>query len=230
MKEKILLAIIATILSVSNVAFAQEATDATSENPTWTLDVESRYGIGGFAPLFGINVHEKWGAFVKMDLQHRSGFGIGGYRYEDFKQEGLGRTAFVDLYWAGKIAKNLSLYGAIEYTAFDNDKTMSFVAPYVMVSWENKVVNIYLTPIYCYYDKLGTDEFILLLRVMKSPWKGGEVSFSGWYNNTLNKKLYGAIGINQKLLGGFSVRADWLFREGKAPLTGSVVYKITFKK
>jgi hypothetical protein len=149
-------------------------------------------------------------------MQHKSGFGLGSYRMTDFQQEGLGRIAFFDLYWSGEITKNLSFYGAMEYGFMDNNNQMSFWCPYVMVFWSTSVVNVDISPMYCYYDKLQSDEIIIRLRATKSLWSSGEVQFSGWYDNILQKKFYGSVGITQQLPKNFYLQGEWLFREGQS--------------
>jgi hypothetical protein len=210
MKKIIFMAIFATVLSVSNVAFSQEA---MSEG-TFTLSGDVRTG-SGYAPLFGLKTSDKWSIYYSVDIQHKSGFGLGGYRMSDFHSEGLGRIAFLDLYWSGNIAKNLSLYGAVEYGFFDNDNQMSFWCPYVMLFWSNSIVNFNISPMYCYYDKLKSDEIIVRLQATKEVVKGTELQLSGWYDNVLERKFYGAVGVRQQLPKNFYLQGDMLFKNGE---------------
>jgi hypothetical protein len=46
-------------------------------------------------------------------------------------------------------------------------------------------------------------------------WESGEIQLSGWYDNVLQKKFYGSIGITQQLPKNFYLQGDILFREGK---------------
>jgi hypothetical protein len=214
-----LLAIIATVMSVSNVVVAQSDStsvnnNATKETPSFTLSGNIQTGTG-YASLFGLKTSDKWSVFYSVDVQHKSGFGLGGYRMTDFQTEGLGRIAFFDLYWSVSLTKNLSLYAAMEYGFFDNNDQMSFYCPYIMVFWSNPVVNVDVSPMYCYYDRLKSDEITIRLRATKSLWKNGEVQLSGWYDNVLQKKLYGSVGITQQLPKNFYLQGDLLFRQGK---------------
>ncbi|GHV27784.1 hypothetical protein FACS1894176_09990 [Bacteroidia bacterium] len=209
---KRILFFVAIALVSYNVVSAQ---DTTSVKSSLTLSGDVRTG-SGYAPLFGLKTSDKWSAYYMVDVQHSSGLGIGGYRMTDFQQEGLGKLAFFDLYWSGNLSKNLSLYGAVEYGFFDNDNQMSFWCPYVILFWSNPVVNVNFSPMYCYYDKLKSDEIIVRLQATKALCKNTEIQLSGWYDNTLNKKFYGAVGITQKLPKNFYVQGDLLFREGES--------------
>jgi hypothetical protein len=211
MKRIICLAFVAVVMSVGSVVAQSETTSVKSD---FTLSGKVETG-SGYASLFGLKISDKWSALYVVDVQHKSGFGLGGYRLTDFQTEGLGRTAFFDLYWSGELTKNLSLYGAMEYGFFDNDNQLSFWCPYVMLFWTTPVVNVDLSPMYCYYDKLKSDEIIVRLRATKSLWKSGEVQLSGWYDNVLQEKFYGSIGLTQQLPKNFYLQGDVLFREGK---------------
>ncbi|MDR2540512.1 MAG: hypothetical protein LBD11_01715 [Candidatus Peribacteria bacterium] len=189
--------------------------DSTNVKSSLTLSGDVRTG-SGYASLFGLKTSDEWSAYYMVDVQHKSGFGLGGYRMTDFQTEGLGRLAFFDLYWSGEIAKNLSLYAAAEYGFFDNDNQMSFYCPYVILFWSNPVVNVNIAPMYCYYDKLKSDEIIIRLQATKEVVKGTEIQLSGWYDNVLEKKFYGAVGITQQLPKNFYLQGDLLFREGES--------------
>lgn len=181
----------------------------------------------GFAPLFGLKTSDSWTTFCSIDVQHESGFGIGGYRIDDFKEDGMGRIGFFDIYWGGKFSKNSSLYSAVEYGFFDNNKQMSFICPYVIWSINTKVASINLSPMYCYYDKQNDDQFVFRAQMIKEVYKGGILKLSGWYNNALNHKFYGAIGFTQKLPKNFYLQGDMLvFREGKIQPMLSIGYKL----
>lgn len=219
MKKVLFLAVAAITLSLNGVA-----QEKTSIENSLTLSGDVRTG-SGYAPLFGLKTSDAWSAYYMADVHHSSGLGIGGYRMTDFQQEGLGRLAFFDLYWSGEIAKNLSLYGAMEYGFFDNDNQMSFWCPYLILFWSNPVVNVNLSPMYCYYDKLKSDEIIVRLQATKEVFEGTEISLSGWYDNTLDKKFYGAVGITQQLPKNFYLQGDWLFREGKSLPMVALGYK-----
>jgi hypothetical protein len=204
------LAIIAVVMSV-DVAFAQ---DATSEKSV-TLSGDIRTG-SGYAPLFGVKTSDEWSLFYSVDLQHKSDVGIAAFRMTDFRTEGLGKSAVFDLDGSGSESKQLSLYGAMEYGFMDNDNQMSFWCPYFILFWSNQIVNVNLAPMYCYYDQLKSDEVIIRLQASKQLFKGTELQVSTWYNNTLQKKIFGAVGITQQLPRNFYLQGDWLFREGKS--------------
>ncbi|MDR2416455.1 MAG: hypothetical protein LBD75_07880 [Candidatus Peribacteria bacterium] len=203
------MAIIATVM-MSNVV----AQDNTTNEKTLTLTGDIRTGAG-YAPLFGSKTSNQWSLFYSVDVQHKSGIGLGAFRMTDFQSEGLGKIAFFDLYWSGKIAKNLSLYGAIEYGFMDNNSQMSCWCPYVMLFWTNPIANVDISPMCCYYEQLKSAEIIIRLRATKSLWKTGEIQLSGWCNNALQQKFYGAVGIRQQLPKNFYLQGDILFREGR---------------
>ena len=196
-----------------------------AQNENFKLTGDARTG-SGFAPLFGLKTSEQWSAFYMVDLQSKSGFGIGAYRITDFQKEGLGRIGFFDLYWSKTTSKNTSVYSAIEYGFFDNNKKLSFWCPYIIFNWNNSFSKIDFSPMYCYYDKTKSDQFVFRLRTVKEIYKGGTLRISGWYNNLLVHKFYGAVGFTQQLPKNFYLQGDiLLFREKKTQPMLSLGYK-----
>ena len=210
MKFLLTLVTVVVILTVSiKDSVAQKE---TTEKFKLTGDIRTG---SGFAPLFGLKTSESWSDYYSVDVHYQSGFGVGAYRFTDFQESGIGKIGFFDLYWSGKVAKNLSLYSAVEYGFFDNDKKMSFWCPYTMIFWTTPVINFDFSPMYCYYDKQKSDQFVFRLRTVKEIYKGGTLRISGWYNNLVKNKLYGAVGFIQQLPRKFYLQGDVLFREGK---------------
>jgi hypothetical protein len=160
-----------------------------------------------------------------VDIQHSSGFGIGAYRITDFQKEGLGRIGFFDLYWSGNIAKNLSMYTAVEYGFFDNNNQLSFICPYTIICLNTSIFSLDVSPMYCYYDKQKSDQFVSRIRIVKEIYKGTTIRLSGWYNNVLQNKFYTAFGVTQKLPRNFYLQGDILFREKKTQPMLSLGYK-----
>jgi len=228
MKTKLSLVMIITVCISINAAMAQSDTTALkSDSAAFTLSGVAEKG-SAYAPLFGVVISDHVADFICLDVQHKSGFGIGGYRMDDYQTIGTGRINFIDLYWKGDLTENWKLYGAMEYGFFDNDSQLSFWCPYVMVFWENPVVNIDFSPMYCYYDRLKSSEVVIRLRGTKAVTKKGtEAQLSVWYGSAVDKNWYGSVGISQKLpkglyakadqqlLKGLYAKADLLVREGK---------------
>lgn len=209
---KFLLAVVAVVVILIVSIKDSIAQNETTEKFKLTCDIRTG---SGFAPLFGLKTSNQWSAYYMVDIQHNSGFGIGAYRFTDFQKEGPGRIGFFDLYWSGKLSKNLSIYSAVEYGFFDNDKSLSFLCPYIILFWTTPIFNIDISPMYCYYDKQKSDQFVSRVRIVKEICKGTTMRLSGWYNNVLQKKFYGAIGVTQSLPKNFYLQGDVLFREGK---------------
>jgi len=219
---KFLLTLVAVIVILIVSIKDSVAQKETTEKFKLTGDIRTG---SGFAPLFGLKTSDEWSTYYSVDVQHESGFGIGAYRFTDFKTVGLGKIGFFDLYWSGNVAKNLSLYSAVEYGFFDNDKQMSFWCPYGILSWTTHLMNFDLSPMYCYYDKQKSNQFVLRFRAVKEVYKGGVMRFSGWYNSLVENKFYEAVGFTQQLPRKFYLQVDVLFREGKTQPMLSLGYK-----
>ncbi len=197
------------------IIFCSESLFAQGNNSKeFKLTGDIRTGTG-FAPLFGLKTSESWSEYYSFDIKHKSGLGLGAYRFNDFQEKGLGKIGFFDLYWSGNLAKNISLYSALEYGFFDNDKQSSFYCPYIIFSLSTSLVNFDFSPMYCYYDKQGSDQFVFRFRLTKEIYKGGMIRLSGWYNSLIENKVYGAVGFTQQLPRNFYLQGDVLFREGK---------------
>jgi hypothetical protein len=207
MKRMVFLAIFfATIIGI-NVAFAQEAT--SKEKITLSGKIQTGSGYGA---LFGSKTSDKWTIRYDVNIAHHKGFGIQMYRWTDFAEEGNGKRVYFDLYWSGKLSKNISLYVAGEYGVFDNNTQLSFTMPYAMLFWRNSLVNVNLSSMYVYYDKLESDKLCLRVQMTKKISKEIEIQLSGWYDNTLEEKFYGAVGITQQLPKNFYLQGDVLFK------------------
>lgn len=190
------------------------------------LIFDARTG-SGYASLFGVKTSDSWTISYSVDVQHKSGVGIGAYRIDDFRETGMGRIGFFDLYWAGKISKNSSLYSAVEYGFFDNNKQLSFICPYVIWSINTKTASINLSPMYCYYDKMNDDQFVFRAQLVKEVYTDGTLKMTCWYNDALNHKFYAGVGLTQKLQKNFYLQGDILIlREGKTQPMLSIGYKL----
>lgn len=185
------------------------------DNNKFNLTGDLRTGTG-FAPLFGLKTSNDLSIYYMVDIQHKeTGLGVGAYRFDDFQKTGNGRIGFLDCYWSGNLSKNVSLYSAIEYGFFDNDKSSSYWCPYVILNFNSSIINVDIAPMYCYYDQLKSSQFVFRLRTVKEIYKGGTLRLSGWYNNLLIHKFYSAVGFTQQLPKNFYLQGDILFREEK---------------
>lgn len=206
------------IVTLFVLVFGIVVVNAQESKASWfeelTLSGEVRTG-SGYAPLFGSKLSDDWSLYYMLDLQHKSGFGLGAYRMTDFNATGMGKVAFFDAYWSGKLSKNLSLYAAVEYGFFDNIREYDFLCPYLMLFWDAKVVNVTLAPMYNYYLKTEPHEFIFKGQVSREVIKGTTLELSGWYHSELDKHFYGSIGINQKLPKNLYLQVDYLRKVGK---------------
>ena len=190
----------------------------------FSLSGEIRTG-SSYASLFGAKLSDDWSLFYMLDIQHKSGFGIGMYRFTDFQEEGLGRLSFFDAYWSGTLSKTVSLYAAMEYGFFDNDRGLDFLCPYAMLFWDAKVVNVTLASMYSYYLKTEPHEFIMKGQLSKEIINGTILELSGWYHSELQKHFFWSIGVNQKLLKNFYLQLDYLQKEGTSNFLAGVGYK-----
>lgn len=195
------------------------------DNNNFNLTGDFRTG-SGFAPLFGLKTSNDWSVYYAVDVQSKkTGLGVGAYRFDDFQKTDNGRIGFLDLYWSGNLSKKVSLYGAVEYGFFDNDKSLSYWCPYTILNFNASFVQIDIAPMYCYYDKLKSDQFVFRLRTVKEIYKGGTLRLSGWYNNLLTHKFYSAVGFTQRLPKNFYLQGDVLFREKKTQSLLCLGYK-----
>lgn len=121
------------------------------DNNKFNLTGDLRTGTG-FAPLFGLKTSNDWSVYYMVDIKHKaSGLGVGGgCRFDDFQKTGNGRIGFLDFYWSGNLSKDVSLYSAIEYGFFDNDKSSSYWCPYFILNFNSSIINVDIAPIYCY--------------------------------------------------------------------------------
>lgn len=224
-KRKVMKKIIVVLIvlcSVIGVANSQES--KTSWYEELILSGEVRTG-SGYAPLFGAKLSDDWSLYYMLDVQHKSGFGVGAYRMTDFNSTGMGKVAFFDAYWSGNLSKNVSIYAAMEYGFFDNVREFDFLCPYVMVFWDAKVVNVTLAPMYNYYLKTSPHEFIVKGQISREIIKGTTVEISGWYHSELEKNFFGSVGVNQQLPKGFYLQVDYLRKSGENNFLAGVGYK-----
>ena len=164
-----------------------------------TLSLGARMGTN-YAPIFGARL-SKYGVFTMVDLAHKSGFGVGYYRMDDFSLETTGRIGFLDVYWAGSPVKNLSLYIAAEGGRWANWKEGRFSSLYSDVSYRWGKWTFKTIPLYIYYDRLpdANHQVVIKVEVAKSICDGTSVRIAGWYDNLNPRKFYYAAGITQQL-------------------------------
>ncbi|MDR0370173.1 MAG: hypothetical protein LBH96_06925 [Candidatus Peribacteria bacterium] len=210
MKKVVILLVALVSISVN----AQESKTSWYERDL-TLAVEARIGTN-YAPIFGARSSENIALFSMLDLSHKSGFGLGFYRRDDFTSETTGRIGFVDVYWAGTLVDNLSLYVAGEYGWWDNWKDGRFFSPYAIVSYQFKSWNFTAIPLYIYYDRLSSDnhQIMLKMEIAKEVFEGTSVRLASWYDNLNEKKFHYAVGITQKLPSNTYLNLDGVLRPG----------------
>jgi len=210
--KKLVVVLVSLVFGIV-VMNAQEGKSSWYERDL-TLSLNVRTGTN-YAPIFGAKLSD-FGFFSMVDLAHKSGFGVGYYRLDDFTKETMGRVGFVDLYWAGSLAKNLSLYAAAEYGWFDNWKDGRFVSPYAIVSYQLRSWTVSVAPVYLYYDRLPEDNHQVLIKmeISKEIFKGTSIRGAGWYDNFNPQKLHYAAGITQNLPANTYVSVDGILRPG----------------
>ena len=180
-----------------------------------TLSTDVRLG-SNYAPIFGVKTSDNIALYSMIDVSHKSGFGVGFYRMDDFSSEMTGRIGFVDLYWVGNITNNLSVYAAAEYGWWDNWKEGRFFSPYSIVSYQLKSWNFSATPIYIYYDRLSEDrhQAMLKLEISKEIITGTSARVASWYDNLNPKKFHYALGMTQQLPANTYLSVDGILKPG----------------
>ncbi|MEI6426042.1 MAG: hypothetical protein WCO66_01680 [Candidatus Absconditabacteria bacterium] len=169
-----------------------------------------------YAPLFGAVLSNDFGIYIAAEIQDTiSGFGVGGYRLDNFGTDKSGRVGFIDLYWSKKITQHFTLLAALENGWFDNWKEGQFICPYTILSFKTNVVDFNVAPMYCYYPKTKTDEFVFRAQVKKEVIKGTEVQFTGWYHSALDSHYYASIGVKQQFPKNIYLQGDLLYKEAE---------------
>ena len=202
------------------LAMVISAQESNSSSESWferdlTLFFDGHIGTN-YASIFGSRISKNMGFFSLVDVSHKSGFGVGFYRMDDFSKETTGRIGFVDLYWAGSLTENISVYAAGEYGWWDNWKEGRFFSPYGILSYQLKSWNIAATPIFIWYDRLpeGNRQFILKMEVSKQLFKGTSARLAGWYDNQNPDKFHFAAGVTQSLPANTYLALDGVWKPG----------------
>ena len=197
------------ILSLGIASAQNSWTDRLSTN------LSARVG-SNYAPLFGAVLSNNFSIYLGAEIQDTiSGFGVGGYRLDDFGTDKAGRIGFIDVYWSKKISTKLSLFASLENGWFDNWKEGQFICPYTILSLKTAVVDLNVAPMYCYYPKTKTDEFVFRAQAKKEVIKGTEVQLTGWYHSALDSHYYASVGIKQQFHKNVYLQGDLLYKESE---------------
>ena len=197
------------ILSIGIISAQNDWIDRFSTN------LSARVG-SNYAPLFGAVLSNDFGVYLGAELQDTiSGFAVGGYRLDNFSPQKTGRIGFIDLYWSKKITPNFTLLASLENGWFDNWKEGQFICPYSILSFTTTVVDFNVAPMYCYYPKTKTDEFVLRAQIKKEVIKGTEVQLTGWYKTSLDSHYYASVGIKQNFPKNIYLQGDLLYKEAE---------------
>lgn len=171
-----------------------------------------------YIPLLGICASDNVMLYTEVIAVHKSGFGAGYFAFDDFSNEVMGRIRFVDLLYT-KSWEKFSLYTAMEYLWYDNDKNGECVMPYVIGdyncgTWTYEVA----TMLTCFlHNETERYEFTTYLKVKKTLFEDLDLHATVWYDNLYNDNshFYAGVGATLNLPKNFYVMGNALYKSNE---------------
>ena len=181
----------------------------------FTVSGDLRMGAN-YLPLFGIHASENMALYTELMAIHKSGFGVGYFAFDDFSKEAFGRIRFVDALYTKTWGK-FSMYGAMEYVWYDNNKNGGCVMPYAIGTYTHNSWSFQIGNMVTYFPHRQEDkyEFTMYGKIMKNVFRDIDMHMTIWYDNlyNANSHFYGAAGLKVSLPKGFYVMSTLLYRE-----------------
>ena len=196
------------------VVFAFMASVANAQL-TKDITVSGVIQVGGnYSELLGIHSTKNVALYTTVMAQHKSGFGVAYFAYDDFSKEEMGRVRFFDALYT-KVWENFFLYSAFEYVYYDNWHDGECVMPYAILTYTQGTWAYEVAPMLTYFPHFDEDkvEFTTYVKLKKNILKDIDLHATVWYDNVYKDHFYGAIGARLSLPKNFYVSCNALYRD-----------------
>jgi len=214
------------------VVFTIMASMVNAQSLTKDVIVSGAIQVGGnYWDLLGIHATENIALYTTVMAQHKSGFGVAYFAYDDFSKEEMGRIRFFDALYT-HAWENVSLYSAFEYVYYDNWHDGECVMPYAIVTLTSGTWAYEVAPMLTYFPHFSEDnyEFTCYAKVKKNIFKDIDLHATVWYDNIYKDHFYGAIGAQLSLPKDFYIGCNALYKDDEFVPFVSLGWRFTTDK